>query len=69
MTGDDGIIAWEAVSNGCSQLKKPAPKWDVLTPKPKAGEATWFEFAKTIVELVHSPRPVEVVPIRSVNYP
>jgi dTDP-4-dehydrorhamnose reductase len=32
-------------------------------------EATWFEFAKTIVELAHLPRPVEVVPIRSVDYP
>jgi dTDP-4-dehydrorhamnose reductase len=34
-----------------------------------AGEATWFEFAKTIVELAHLPRPLEVVPIRSVDYP
>jgi dTDP-4-dehydrorhamnose reductase len=34
-----------------------------------AGEATWFEFAETIVELAHLRRPVEVVPIRSVDYP
>jgi dTDP-4-dehydrorhamnose reductase len=34
-----------------------------------AGEATWHEFAKTIVKLAHLPRPVEVVPIRTVDYP
>src|SRR5262245_41989284 len=34
-----------------------------------AGEATWFEFAKTIVELAHLPRPVDVVPSRTSEYP
>jgi len=34
-----------------------------------AGEATWFEFAKTIIELAHLSRPVEVVPIRTSEYP
>ena len=35
------------------------------------GEATWHEFARTIVELARPrlPRPVEVVPIRTVDYP
>jgi dTDP-4-dehydrorhamnose reductase len=34
-----------------------------------AGEATWFEFARTIVELAHLPHPVDVVPIRTSEYP
>jgi dTDP-4-dehydrorhamnose reductase len=36
-----------------------------------AGEATWFEFADAIVEMsrVRSARKVEVVPIRTVDYP
>ena len=33
------------------------------------GEATWFEFAKMILELAHLPRSVEVVPIRTSEYP
>jgi len=33
------------------------------------GEATWHEFARTIVELAHLPRPVDVVPIRTADYP
>src|SRR5262245_32509814 len=34
-----------------------------------AGEATWFEFANTIVQLAHLPRDVEVVAIRTSEYP
>jgi dTDP-4-dehydrorhamnose reductase len=34
-----------------------------------AGEATWCEFAKTIVELAHFSRPIEVVPVRTSEYP
>jgi dTDP-4-dehydrorhamnose reductase len=33
------------------------------------GEATWHEFAKTILDLAHPPRSVEVVPIRTEDYP
>ena len=33
------------------------------------GEATWHEFAKSIVDLARLPRPVEVVPIRTEDYP
>jgi dTDP-4-dehydrorhamnose reductase len=33
------------------------------------GEATWFEFATAIVNLAQLPRPVEVLPIRSCEYP
>jgi dTDP-4-dehydrorhamnose reductase len=34
-----------------------------------AGAATWFELAKTIVNLAHLSSPVEVVPIRTYEYP
>lgn len=33
------------------------------------GEATWHEFAKAIVELARLPRPIEVVPIGTADYP
>jgi dTDP-4-dehydrorhamnose reductase len=33
------------------------------------GEATWHEFAKTIVELARLPDPIEVVPIGTDDYP
>ncbi len=33
------------------------------------GEATWHEFAKAIVELARLPRSIEVVPIRTEDYP
>jgi len=34
-----------------------------------SGEATWHELAKTIVELARLPRSIEVVPIRTEDYP
>jgi dTDP-4-dehydrorhamnose reductase len=33
------------------------------------GEATWHEFAKVIVELARFPRSIEVIPIRTEDYP
>src|SRR5262245_2284487 len=33
------------------------------------GEASWHEFAKTIVELARLPRSIEVAPIRTEDYP
>jgi len=33
------------------------------------GEATWHEFAKTIVELACLPRSIEVIPISTKDYP
>jgi dTDP-4-dehydrorhamnose reductase len=33
------------------------------------GEATWHEFAKTIVELARLPRPIDVAPISTEAYP
>jgi|SoiMethySBSTD1v2_1073268.scaffolds.fasta_scaffold65735_3 dTDP-4-dehydrorhamnose reductase len=33
------------------------------------GEATWHEFATTIVELARLPRSIEVAPIRTEDYP
>ena len=36
-----------------------------------AGEATWFEFAKAILELAANrlPRSPQVLPIRTIDYP
>jgi dTDP-4-dehydrorhamnose reductase len=36
-----------------------------------AGEATWFEFARTIVDLAGDrlPRSPQVLPIRTIDYP
>jgi dTDP-4-dehydrorhamnose reductase len=36
-----------------------------------AGEATWFEFAKAVVELAvdRLSRPPQVLPIRTIDYP
>jgi dTDP-4-dehydrorhamnose reductase len=33
------------------------------------GEATWFEFAKAIIDTARLPRPREVIPISSSGYP
>jgi dTDP-4-dehydrorhamnose reductase len=33
------------------------------------GEATWYEFAKTIVELARLPRAIDVAPISTQDYP
>jgi dTDP-4-dehydrorhamnose reductase len=33
------------------------------------GEASWHEFAKTIVELARLPRPIDVAPISTQDYP